>query len=509
MVIGPANLCFNAVDFLFNIPAKISKFYDDLSHLFEQVQNFMTQFKIYKRIEQFTHIDVELKESAHKLMICFIDVCALSIDTLSGSLLKRFKNLTKIALFDNDSGVSAKLEDFQRLVELHANISDVITLEHVLKSENEITSSMQAVFQKLSEASKESGKHLDEHALEIQNELKSTHDDVKAVKTGQDILIQAVNEQTNAKDLEDKVDQISKSPGVSLPTAMKTKDDLEQLRRDSLEGTGSWLEHVDLYTDWINLASEANPVLLLSGPTGCGKSYLASAILEQLKYAPQKRSMRVSIACYSFGKSEKSSLSITNKDAKASIVALKYMAVQLAKSNKLCAKNLLFNLKAKDPAFSGGMTANDLFPFLFSSSTMRDSTDMSYILLFDGLDQLSTEEARQIFNATTTLKWSKCIRLAFTGKMDTFLDCCQNLDKDLDSFPSINIVDNNEPDIKRYIDSKIQHSKALKSKEADVLEVVSTIREKVPSLGEGNFTKVDILLERLEEAVQSGLEAEE
>lgn len=508
IVFGPANLCFNAVDFLFRIPVKISKFYDELGQLFEQIQNFMTQFKIYKRVEQFTHIDIELKESTHKLMICFIDICALSIETLSGSRLKRFKNLTKIALFDDDSGVNAKLEDFKRLVELHSNISDAITLEHVLKSENEITSSMQAVFQRLSEASEESGKRLDERSQEIQNELKSTHDDVRAVKTGQDVLIQAVNERTTAKDLDDQMEQITKNLGVSLSTAFKTKDDLEQLRRDSLEGTGSWLDHVDLYADWINLASEANPVLLLSGPTGCGKSYLVSAILEQLKDAPQKSSMRASIACYCFGNTEKSPLSLPNKDTKPSIVALKYMAVQLAKSNKLYAKNLLVNLKAKDPAFSRGMTANELFAFLFSPNTMRDSTDMSYILLFESLDQLSTEEARQIFNATNTLTWSKGIRIAFTGKTDTFLDCCQSLDKDLDSFPSINITDNNESDIKRYIDFKIQKSKAFRSKEADVLDIVSAIREKVPSLAEGNFSKVDILLGRLEEAVQSGIEAE-
>lgn len=115
-VFGPANMCFNAMQFLLDIPARVSKFYDDLALLFEEISTFMQQFKIYQRIEQFSRVEIELKQGTHKLMIVFVDVCAISIDVLSGSKLKRLKKLTKLALFDNDSGIAAKLDEFRRLI---------------------------------------------------------------------------------------------------------------------------------------------------------------------------------------------------------------------------------------------------------------------------------------------------------------------------------------------------------------------------------------------------------
>ncbi|KAL8741521.1 MAG: hypothetical protein Q9190_005881 [Brigantiaea leucoxantha] len=117
IVFGPANLCFNALSFLINIPTKISGFYDNIVALFEEVSTFMKQFKIYQRVGEYANVGMELKEDTHKIMIAFVDICAISITVLGGSKLHTVKTMTKLVLFDNDSGIQAKLNEFRTLIE--------------------------------------------------------------------------------------------------------------------------------------------------------------------------------------------------------------------------------------------------------------------------------------------------------------------------------------------------------------------------------------------------------
>ena len=145
IVFGPANLCFNAMQFLIDIPAKVSKFHEGLALLFEKISTFMKQFKVYQRIEQYAKVDVELKQSTHKLLIAFVDVCGLSIDAVSGSKLKKMWTVAKIALFEDDSGVQEKLKEFQMLIDHQSQISDAVTLEHVVKTEHMLSEMSKAL----------------------------------------------------------------------------------------------------------------------------------------------------------------------------------------------------------------------------------------------------------------------------------------------------------------------------------------------------------------------------
>ena len=139
IVFGPANLCFNAMQFLIDIRTKVSKYYEGLALLFEKISTFMKQFKVYQRIDQYAQVDVELKQSTHKLLIAFVDICGLSIDAVSGSKLKKMWTVAKIALFQDDSGVQEKLKEFQLLIDHQSQIADAVTLEHVVKNEHSLS----------------------------------------------------------------------------------------------------------------------------------------------------------------------------------------------------------------------------------------------------------------------------------------------------------------------------------------------------------------------------------
>ena len=99
MVFGPANICFNAIQFLIDIPVRISKFYEELALLFEEILTCIRYFKIYPRIEQSARFDIELKQGTHMLMIILVDIRAISIDVLGSTKLRKSNTNAKIALF--------------------------------------------------------------------------------------------------------------------------------------------------------------------------------------------------------------------------------------------------------------------------------------------------------------------------------------------------------------------------------------------------------------------------
>ncbi|KAL6713599.1 hypothetical protein ACLMJK_009064 [Lecanora helva] len=241
IVFGPANLCFNAMHYLIDIPTKISRFFDDLTRLFREISTFMKQFKIYHRIEQFAEVDFELRQSAHKLMIAFVDICAISIDVLSGSILKRFQTRAKIALFDNDSGVGVKLEEFQLLIRHQSQISDAVTLEHVVKQEHQ----MKDMFDMLTRASEDDKKRLEG----IQNELTCTHDDVRTVKASTDVLLRDASDRIKEKKNRDDFESLCEKLLILPEVTQRAEKVMATLRDSLLTKTGSWLKKIDAYND--------------------------------------------------------------------------------------------------------------------------------------------------------------------------------------------------------------------------------------------------------------------
>ena len=135
---GVGDLCFNAVAFLLDAPARVDRLWDGLEALFEEIACFLKEFKIYRRIEEFDRIDAELLEATHTVLICFVDICALSIQILGSSKWTKAKVVAKKVLFDDDSGVASELDHFRNLVRHQSKISDAITLEpretHVMQA---------------------------------------------------------------------------------------------------------------------------------------------------------------------------------------------------------------------------------------------------------------------------------------------------------------------------------------------------------------------------------------
>lgn len=139
LVFGPADLCFNAISMLLDIPSNIHEFHEVVDGMFEEVSIFLSQFKIYSRIEAFSKIDPELMRLIHKLMISFVDICALSITLRKSGKWRSFKGSFKKVILNDDSGVQAELSHFEALIATHSSIQGTITLKEVLHSRNDLT----------------------------------------------------------------------------------------------------------------------------------------------------------------------------------------------------------------------------------------------------------------------------------------------------------------------------------------------------------------------------------
>ena len=511
MVFGPATLCFNAMSFLIDIPSKISRFHEDLTRLFGEISTFMMRFKIYERIEQFAEIDIELKRGSHKLMIIFIDVCALSIDVMSGSRLKRLKTLAKIALFDDDSGVSEKLEEFKQLVEQQSQISDAITLEHVLKSEYELTTSMKTVFATLREASEASTRRLEEKSEEIQDELRETHEDVKALKAGTDTLVMDLFERSAQKDLSDHVDKICKRLTIGSDVHESPVKEMDQMQDNCLPDTGAWLKDIEIYEQWVDPSSDANPLLALSGHNGVGKSHLMATVLDKLRRqyrSIETSSLRISLACYTFKKNEKPSREASNKDSKPSITALKSVVAQFAKHDKVYAKNLAIYLESKDQPLARDVSAMNLCKELLPPPKMGNTSNVTFFILLDGLDQLTPNEVTELLNALMAVELVK-IRVVITSTGELLDDCLKRMGMESGHFPTIEVEEHNQEDIRQYVESEIRGTGVLQGKSEGLTRIAESMRQKLPSIVGGNFNSAKQIIERVCEAVKEDRSEEE
>ena len=355
IVFGPANMCFNAMQFLIKIPGRISDFYDDLKKLFHEISTFLKQFKVYQRIEEFAALGVELKESAHNVLIIFVEICAISIDIVSGSKFKRLITGAKIALFDDDSDIPEKLKEFRTLMQHHSQLNDAITLEHVLALEHDMTSSIQDIVQLLNKASEHSRQQLQKISLKTLGCIKLAHEDLLRMDSKADRLLKDADKKRNEKKSREQFEEVCNKLSLSTSDLLGIEKHYNKIQGKIMNETGSWLPKVDVYQQWAKAGASKHFQLLLSGLHGSGKSLLAFSILNNFKTrrgSDIHGSDPVGVAFHEFSKVRKA------KDAVKD--SLKYIAAQLFKTNIIYSRNLHKFLEGKNASFLNDMSIEDI-----------------------------------------------------------------------------------------------------------------------------------------------------
>lgn len=124
-------------------------------------------------------------------------------------------------------------------------------------------------------------------------------------------------------------------------------------------------------------------------------------------------------------------------------------------------------------------------------------------MIFDGLDQVSEDDpAKQLlFTILSTLQHSLAetdhsqIRVLASAKSETFdQDAFRNI-------PSIDIEQHNDGEIRHYIDHELLKRDLLLGRDPESTRLRGLIGDKLPSIAQGNFFKVQTALEKIAEVV--------
>lgn len=410
VVFGPANICFNALSFLIDVPSKVSEFSANLKALFEEIRTSFLQFGIYGDIEKSTAIESALLKITHMVMISFADICAVAIKFFSGNSFTQLVRKTKVVILDSGSELKSKLEEFRRLTDRQNHISNAISLKNILEGRNE----NQIAFAHLNEIA--------EGAMEKMLELMSLQADVKNIQGGVDIArigVEALTKDMNEKNTKSK----DREDFEKLCKRLVRKSEPEHPSRQfestilQFQDMGLWCRKTEAYEEWASPEKSFAPILLIKGAGSSGKSTLASALMDDFRPLSGENDNLKTVwnAFYQFPKQAKKDRLSALQDAIRSIAA------QLSESNIVIRERLRKTLDSNPSHLLGDADVFVMFRTIFPGSGDRDESNMSFVIVFDAIDQLSDRERLLLFKAIEKVE-SAQVRSMLAGDNDILPD---------------------------------------------------------------------------------------
>lgn len=369
-VFPPANMCFNAIDILMNAPKKIDNVYDCLKVLFEEVAQFLVKFRILDRIDQKFGLDEDLLENTNRLLIVFIEICAMAVPLVGGN--KFWLVAAKATFLNNDSGVGGAIEKFRRLTESHSNLTELVTLEEVLKSKEKSDQILDT---------------LGESNVMLRS-LFSANKDEKTLRVNKERLHKIEDLLFSNEERHIDVRSQKLMPSLFL-----------------LQGTMDALEANPTFQKWYKADEHSTKLLLLNGEQGTGKTALLQALADKFNLARNELIQpgpSIYVASYSFNADHGRQIGKAGGTSKSSIpYALRNLALQVAEQSTRYSEFLDNILRTKkELKIEQSITKLwDSLGFL-NFSAPKGST---MYLLFDGLEhenEDSVTELQNIFLAT-------------------------------------------------------------------------------------------------------------
>ncbi|KAI0387344.1 hypothetical protein F5Y04DRAFT_239985 [Hypomontagnella monticulosa] len=468
-----SSLCFNAILFLLDIPTDIHDFHIAVKGLFETIGPTLNHFKMYDEMEEFDNLDSGLLLTIHQLMICFVDICKLSVKLRqSKSFREKLKTKTKLVLLKDDSGIQELLNRLESLSKDHSRQQGTQILILASDSNSRLR------------------KFLDRTSL-VEKAVLETQVNVTRLNDS--------NERREIKESSrDSLKMIKEKLGIDDEVTSSARL-CEKLWKASVSGTGDWIRHLPEYSNWApGINSQESSVLFLSGGPSTGKSILTSIILHRLKeeaegsYQPASgRLPRILTGSYFFS-TEKSGAGKDGEDIKPLHTAIKSMAYQLAEQDPVfeTALSQTCNRKGVNNGFLRDINCKKLWELLGIGSPKGHAT---HYLLFDGLADLESHateavnELMEIIGSMDQTKSSVRILVSMRPEIPKPLSS-QHLEIVMES--------HNEDDLRVYIDDRLKKMDILQEPN----EVSTRVKKKVLGLSaqvKGNYYNVNAALERV------------
>lgn len=475
-VFAPAGLCFNALSFLLEIPKKVRDFHSEIDAIFAEVGPALAQFRIYERMEESGQIDGALRLSIDQVMTSFVNLCADCINIHHEGRWKSFKRSAKRILLD-DGSVQGELAHLKKLTQDQLNLQATLTLEVAV----------------------ETGQHarfMKDVTLEIDTNTKAVKSDVSG-------LVEAEHKRRLDNDRKKILATIRAKLGqkdVEIAGVLATQD---MMWRGALKDSGKWLNEIDAYKHWIDRSSAADFLLMLNGEPGTGKSFLVSAIAQEIKSANMGATAERSlIGYYHFSMVEKRD---RDGDRQRLEAAIKSICVQLAEQDLVYARRVssTLNESGRTEKYFRDASCTELWATLGVGIPSKNTTH--YILL-DSINTLSTEDRERLLRAIQQgdKGRSNRVRVLVSGQPGAF----QGVQL-LFRMETIDIIKYNEVDIKAFIVEELKRAALFQGADEDSRRRRRMVEERLLTRSNHSYVTIQQDLRKIKEIIVSGGTEEE
>ncbi|PIG84660.1 hypothetical protein AARAC_002020 [Aspergillus arachidicola] len=449
MVFAPSSLCFNAVSYLIATGAKYKRIFSSLAELFRRISDVLERCKIYMRLPA-DAVDISLRRIINEELVCFVDICALSIKLLKGN---KILTALKVFAFDSDEGVSGQLERLALLVERESQMRATLGFESQKTSERAV--------------------------IEMRDGTQKVNASVDKLLTFE-----------RKRDADNVAQRLLSNIDTNLGTPSETYKAIQALYKrrlnDQISGSGEWLQHHPLYTAWADIRRTRFSILGVAGGEGVGKSFLFAAIVKHLQelYTEATEDMTcTSISYYIFDQQELRDPSL--------IKALEVLAWQIAKVDMVYRKEL-GSVKT-----AGINQIGSLCRQLFGKCYKTDST---FFLLFDGIDQMDKQHLKEFVQLleewqSTACTWPRfTLRILLIGRTETMNKINAQIE---DEISVIDVASANRDDMTNFINNRLNKMEILGGSSDQVAALRGDILETLTNETKGDFVNVGLLLDEI------------
>lgn len=435
--------------------AKYKRIFSSLAELFRRISDVLERCKIYMRLPA-EAVDIALRKIINEELVCFVDICALSIKVMKGN---KILTALKVFAFDSDEGVSGQLGRLATLVERESQMRATLGFES----------------QKISE-----------------KVIVETRDGTKKVTASVDKLLTFEKK----RDADNLAQRLLSNIDANLDTPSEDLKSIQAILKRRLnaqvQGSGEWLQKDPMYNAWADVERSRLSILGVAGDEGFGKSFLFTAIAKELQetYSEVGEEMKCTSTAYYFFDHEKKDTSL--------IKALEVLAWQIAKSDTVYRKDL-GTVKT-----AGVNQIDDLCDQLFGKSY---KTDSMFFLLLDGVDRVDKQHFKEFVQVlgnwqSQASQWPHfTLRILLTGRTETIAKIKTELG---DGISVIDMASKNREDMNKFIDDRMDRMDILSGPSDQVKSLREEIVQVLTKQTNGDFVNVGLLLDEISSKQRPG-----